>query len=138
VWIPSEEDEEIKKVCVGGELEMKLPRCPPEPVNNVARTPSSPPTSPSINEQHSDLDVEPTPSIRQTQLAPQSMSHPSPPPVPDNKSLSMPPSPPYPQGAGRYEDFSSPWYVTTIGYTIVTIMLAANVYVVVQLALGGE
>lgn len=36
----------------------------------------------------------------------------------------------------RYEDFSSPWYITTLGYTLVMVMLVANMYVLVELGLG--
>jgi len=39
---------------------------------------------------------------------------------------------------GYYEDFSSPWYMTVLGYTLAVVMLVANVYVIVELGLGQD
>ncbi|KAG8887218.1 hypothetical protein FRB99_004304, partial [Tulasnella sp. 403] len=36
----------------------------------------------------------------------------------------------------QYMDFSSPWYISALGYLLFFVMLAANMYVIVQLARG--
>lgn len=130
VWIPTDDPGRTRGEA---ELLLDLPRCPsPAAGTPVASRPSSPPAMPSAK------------LPRTISLPPPS---PSPSPVPGLRTQHYPPlvaSPrvssddrtPAPPLPGRYEDFSSPWYVTVLGYVLFTIMLAANVYVIVQLALG--
>ncbi|KAG8982299.1 hypothetical protein FRB93_008174 [Tulasnella sp. JGI-2019a] len=125
VWIPSQEGKGSVSD-IGGKVEAdELPTCPPEA---EGQTTAYLPTSPPITGRDSG----------ESEIGLASAARQMPPPTP---SLLMPvpneqTQTSSPQCVGRYEDFSSPWYVTTIGYTIFTIMLAANVYAVVQLAHG--
>ncbi|KAG8851045.1 hypothetical protein FRB96_009527 [Tulasnella sp. 330] len=162
VWLTSEGNTGEKRrgeldsvQCEGGSDLMGV-TCPPSPLPDEARGPSPLRTSPSSNKCLSS-DPQPTLTVSHfgrlapcTKLPPSTSTSPSllspplssPSPLRHIQPISSPSLPltkshPQPNPAGRFEDFSSPWYVTAIGYVLVVIMLAANVYVVVELAMGS-
>lgn len=135
----------------GGEEDgVELVTCPSSPIPDgvvVGRlsslpTSSSPSSMKRLSSDHPVPAQSVFPSPCPTHLAPRTTL---PPPlhIPSSSQSQSPAarhdiSPPSPsRSTGRYEDFSSPWYVTAVGYALVVVMLAANVYVVVQLAMGS-